>query len=53
MRNDQVVPIQAVGLKSAKLLPQEKLKIYRGGSHAIYNINIGEVDKRLLGFLLS
>ncbi|KAL3449691.1 Alpha/Beta hydrolase protein [Aspergillus insuetus] len=28
--DDQVVPIEAAGLKSAKLLPQGKLKIYKG-----------------------
>ncbi|KAF7588405.1 hypothetical protein BBP40_005734 [Aspergillus hancockii] len=47
----QVVPIQAAGLPSVKLLPQGKLKIYPGGSHAIHNINIDEVNKDLLSFL--
>jgi len=51
--DDQVVPIQAAGLKSAKLLPQGKLKVYPGGSHAIHNINIDEVNKDLLEFLQS
>lgn len=49
--DDQVVPIGAAGLKSAKLLPQGKLKIYPGGSHAIHNINVDEMNKDLLDFL--
>ncbi|KAJ5306471.1 hypothetical protein PENANT_c031G00753 [Penicillium antarcticum] len=51
--DDQVVPIEAAGLKSAKLLPQGKLKVYKGGSHAIHNINIDEVNKDLLDFIKS
>jgi pimeloyl-ACP methyl ester carboxylesterase len=51
--DDQVVPIQASGLKSAKLLPQGTLKIYSGGSHAIHNINIDEVNNDLLKFAQS
>lgn len=51
--DDQVVPIQASGLKSVKLLPQGKLKVYPGGSHGIHNINIDEVNKDLLDFLQS
>ena len=49
--DDQVVPIGAAGLKSAKLLPQGKLKIYPGGSHAIHNINVDEMNKDILDFL--
>jgi pimeloyl-ACP methyl ester carboxylesterase len=49
--DDQVVPIEASGLKSAKLLPQGTLKVYKGGSHAIHNINIDEVNKDLLDFI--
>ena len=51
--DDQVVPIQAAGLKSAKLLPQGKLKVYKGGSHAIHNINVDEVNKDILDFIRS
>ncbi|KAJ5630188.1 uncharacterized protein N7484_010288 [Penicillium longicatenatum] len=51
--DDQVVPIEAAGLKSAKLLPQGKLKIYKGGSHAIHNINVDEVNKDLFDFIKS
>ncbi|PNP75739.1 hypothetical protein FNYG_10927 [Fusarium nygamai] len=51
--DDQLVPIQAAGSKSAKLLPQGKLKVYSGGSHAIHNINVDEVNQDLLQFLQS
>lgn len=51
--DDQVVPIEASGLKSAELLPQGKLKIYKGGSHAIHNINVDEVNKDLIDFIKS
>lgn len=51
--DDQIVPIEAAGLKSAKLLPQGKLKIYKGGSHGIHNLNVDEVNKDLLEFIKS
>ena len=51
--DDQVVPIQAAGQKSAKILPQGKLKVYPGGSHAIHNINVEEVNRDLLSFIQS
>ncbi|KAL4894060.1 Alpha/Beta hydrolase protein [Aspergillus ambiguus] len=51
--DDQVVPIQAAGEKSAKLLPQGKLKVYKGGSHAIHNISIDEFNKDLIDFIKS
>jgi non-heme chloroperoxidase len=51
--DDQVVPFPSSGQKSAKLLPRAKLKVYPGGSHAIHNINVDEVNKDLLEFLRS
>ncbi|KAB8265368.1 Alpha/Beta hydrolase protein [Aspergillus pseudonomiae] len=51
--DDQVVPIQASGYKSVKLLKHGTLKVYPGGSHAIHNINVAEVNKDLLDFLES
>lgn len=51
--DDQVVPIETSGQKSAKLLPQGTLKVYKGGSHAIHNINIDQVNKDLLDFIKS
>lgn len=46
--DDQVVPLAASGAKSAKLLPKGQLKVYKGGSHAIHNINVEEINKDLL-----
>ncbi|KAF3385882.1 Non-heme chloroperoxidase [Talaromyces pinophilus] len=51
--DDQIVPIEAAGLKSVKLLPKGSLKIYKGGSHALHNINVDEVNKDLLSFIES
>lgn len=51
--DDQVVPFEASGKKSAKLLPNGTLKVYPGGSHAIHNINIDEVNQDLLNFIQS
>lgn len=51
--DDQIVPFEASGRKSSKLLPQGKLKIYPGGSHGIHNINVDEVNNDLLDFLRS
>ncbi|KXI83606.1 UNVERIFIED_CONTAM: hypothetical protein ACS92_05810 [Bacillus cereus] len=49
--DDQVVPIKISGLKSVKLLQKGTLKVYKGGSHAIHNINVDEVNNDLLEFI--
>ena len=51
--DDQVVPIAAAGEKSAKLLPQGTLKVYKGGSHALQNINVEEMNRDLLDWVKS
>lgn len=51
--DDQIVPIKAAGEKSVKLLPQGKLKVYKGGSHAIHHTHSDEVNQDLLDFLRS
>jgi non-heme chloroperoxidase len=51
--DDQVVPIQASGSKAVELLPQGRLQVYPGGSHAIHNINVEEVNQDLLKFIQS
>ncbi|KID85173.1 Alpha/beta hydrolase fold-1 [Metarhizium guizhouense ARSEF 977] len=51
--DDQIVPIEAAGMKSVKLLRHGKLKVYHGGSHAIHNLDIDEVNKDLLDFIKS
>ena len=49
--DDQIVPIRAAGARSAEILPKGKLKVYPGGSHAIHNLNVEEVNRDLLEFL--
>lgn len=49
--DDQVVPIAAAGEKSAKLLPKGQFKVYKGGSHAIHNINVDEMNADLLAWV--
>jgi non-heme chloroperoxidase len=49
--DDQIVPLQVSSQKSAKLLPRGKLKIYKGGSHGIHNINVDEVNNDILNFI--
>lgn len=51
--DDQVVPIEATGNKTVKLLQKGTLKVYLGGGHAIHNISIDEVNKDLLEFIES
>jgi non-heme chloroperoxidase len=48
--DDQVVPIGASALLSAKLVKQATLKIYKGGSHGICSTRKGEVNADLLAF---
>ncbi|KAG9250967.1 putative hydrolases or acyltransferase [Emericellopsis atlantica] len=49
--DDQIVPFENSGKKTAQLLPNATLKVYKGGSHAIHNINVDEVNRDLLEFL--
>ncbi|MBW0549673.1 hypothetical protein O181_089388 [Austropuccinia psidii MF-1] len=51
--DDQVVPIEATGNKTVKLLQKGTLKVYPGGGHAIHNINVEKVNKDLLEFIES
>jgi non-heme chloroperoxidase len=45
-----MVPIKDSAMKGVKLLKNGMLKIYPGGSHALPNMNIEEVNKDLLAF---
>jgi len=47
---DQVVPIQAAGLKSAKLIPNAELKVYEGAPHGLPSTHKDRVNKDLLEF---
>ena len=48
---DQIVPIGAVGLKSAELLPKAELEVYAGASHSLHYAYEQEFNADLLAFL--
>jgi non-heme chloroperoxidase len=50
---DQVVPIGASALRSAKLIPQATLKVYEGGTHALADTSRDRVNSDLLAFIQS
>jgi len=49
--DDQIVPIGASALQSAKIVAGSILKVYPGGSHGICTVNKKEVNADLLAFL--
>ena len=49
--DDQVVPFQASGLMSSKIVPKGTLKVYRGGAHGLPNTEADRVNHDLLEFL--
>lgn len=49
--DDQIVPIDAAGKASAKLVPGATLKIYAGGAHGIPVTEKDQVNADLLAFL--
>lgn len=49
--DDQIVPIAASALLSAKLLPNARLKVYAGGDHGICATQKDRVNADLLAFL--
>ncbi|KAL2211088.1 alpha/beta-hydrolase [Sarocladium strictum] len=49
--DDQIVPIKASGERAVKLLPNGRLKVYKGASHALPVMNGDEVNEDLLAFL--
>jgi non-heme chloroperoxidase len=51
--DDQIVPIGASALLSAKLIKDAKLKVYKGGSHGICSTQKDEVNADLLAFLAN
>jgi non-heme chloroperoxidase len=48
--DDQVVPIGAAGLLSAKLVKNSTLKVYPGGSHSPQDTNREQLNADLLAF---
>lgn len=51
--DDQIVPIDASGKKSAKLVSGSVLKIVPGGAHGMCTVMANEINDILLGFLKS
>ncbi|PTX97503.1 alpha/beta hydrolase [Verrucomicrobia bacterium LW23] len=51
--DDQIVPIAASALLSAKLAPQATLKIYPGGSHSLGDTSKEQLNADLLAFIES
>ena len=51
--DDQMVPIGASGLMSAKLVKNSKLKVYPGFPHGMCQIHADEINADLLAFIQS
>ncbi len=51
--DDQIVPIQATALKSAKIVPDATLKIYPGAPHGLTGAHEQEFNEDLLAFITS
>jgi non-heme chloroperoxidase len=51
--DDQIVPIDAAGRASKKLVPSAILKVYAGAPHGLTETNREELNKDLLAFLHS
>jgi non-heme chloroperoxidase len=51
--DDQIVPIDAAGRKSAEIVKNATLKVYPGGSHGMCTVEADKVNADLLAFLES
>jgi non-heme chloroperoxidase len=51
--DDQIVPIVAAGLNSAKILKNATLKVYPGFPHGMCQIHADTINPDLLAFLKS
>jgi non-heme chloroperoxidase len=49
--DDQVVPIDAAGRASKRLVPHAELKVYQGGPHGITDTHKEKLNNDILGFL--
>ncbi len=49
--DDQIVPIAAAGLKSAKLIKNAQLKIYQGGCHGLAQLHAERFNADVLAFI--
>jgi len=51
--DDQIVPIAASALQSAKIIPNATLKVYKGAPHGMCTTHKHEVNEDLLAFIQS
>jgi non-heme chloroperoxidase len=51
--DDQIVPIGASGMMSAKLVPNATLRIVKGGPHGVAQTRPDEINAELLAFIQS
>jgi non-heme chloroperoxidase len=51
--DDQIVPIKASALLSAKLIPHATLKIYEGAPHGLATTHKDRLNEDLLSFIKS
>ncbi len=51
--DDQIVPIVAAGLKSAKILKHATLKVYPGFPHGMCTTQADTINADLLAFIKS
>jgi non-heme chloroperoxidase len=51
--DDQIVPIGAAAMRSAKLVPNAQLKIYKGGGHSLGDTAKDQLNADLLAFARS
>ncbi len=49
--DDQIVPIAAAGLKSAKLVAGAQLKVYAGGPHGLAQTEADRFNADVLAFI--
>ena len=49
--DDQIVPIGASAMLSAKIVKNATLKVYKGGSHGMCTTQKDEVNQDLLNFI--
>jgi len=49
--DDQIVPIQASAQKAVKLVPNARLKVYRGGGHGLAQLQAEQFNADLLAFI--
>ena len=49
--DDQIVPFEAAGLASAKIVKGARLEIYKGAPHGLTNTHAERLNADLLSFL--